>query len=74
MLCVGIGHGRVLKIGDSDVFGHEVNLASKLGEDTAKGHEILVTRAFRDAIGEAASWEEHRIAHAGEDICWRAKY
>ncbi|HPG58893.1 MAG TPA: adenylate/guanylate cyclase domain-containing protein, partial [Candidatus Wallbacteria bacterium] len=29
LLCVGIGFGRVLKIGDSDVFGAEVNAASK---------------------------------------------
>jgi hypothetical protein len=30
--------------GDDDVFGAEVNAASKLGEDTAKAWEILVTR------------------------------
>ena len=29
--------------GDEDVFGHEVNLASKLGEDNATAGEILVT-------------------------------
>lgn len=43
LLCVGLGFGRVLRIGDSDVFGAEVNAASKLGEDTAKAWEILVT-------------------------------
>ncbi len=52
LLCVGIGYGRVLKIGDQDVFGSEVNAASKLGEDTAKSWEILVTESVRDAIGE----------------------
>jgi class 3 adenylate cyclase len=40
ILCCGLGYGRILKIGDDDVFGHEVNIASKLGEDTAKGEEI----------------------------------
>ncbi|MBC7792206.1 MAG: adenylate/guanylate cyclase domain-containing protein [Clostridia bacterium] len=49
LLCVGIGSGRVLKIGDIDVYGAEVNAASKLGEDTAKANEILVTKAARDA-------------------------
>jgi adenylate cyclase len=49
LLCVGIGCGRVLRIGDSDVYGQEVNAASKLGEDTAKADEILVTAAVRRA-------------------------
>ncbi|MDB4965549.1 MAG: Adenylate/guanylate cyclase [Myxococcales bacterium] len=52
LLCVGIGFGKLLRIGDSDVFGKEVNAASKLGEDTAKADEILVTSAVRDAVGE----------------------
>ena len=43
LLCTGIGFGRLLCIGDQEVFGAEVNAASKLGEDTAKPHEILVT-------------------------------
>src|SRR6476469_4854722 len=33
LLCVGLGFGRVLRIGDTDVWGKEVNAASKLGED-----------------------------------------
>lgn len=44
LLCLGLGYGPVLKIGDSDVFGAEVNAASKLGEDTADPWEILVTQ------------------------------
>lgn len=41
-ICIGIGHGTVLFTGD-DIFGHQVNTASKLGEDIAKEGEILVT-------------------------------
>lgn len=52
LLCVGLGYGTMLRIGDSDVFGREVNAASKLGEDTAKAGEILVTDAFRLAVGD----------------------
>ena len=48
LLCVGIGCGRMLRIGDADVFGAEVNAASKLGEDTAKAWEILVTDGVKD--------------------------
>ena len=44
-LCVGLGFGRMLRIGDRDVFGAEVNAASKLGEDIANAGEILVTDA-----------------------------
>jgi adenylate cyclase len=52
LLCVGIGHGRILRIGDVDVYGAEVNAASKLGEDTAKANEILVTTAAREAAAD----------------------
>jgi len=52
LLCLGIGYGRVLRIGDADVWGREVNGASKLGEDTAKPYEILLTGAARDALGD----------------------
>ncbi|MBA3538017.1 MAG: adenylate/guanylate cyclase domain-containing protein [Deltaproteobacteria bacterium] len=76
ILCVGIGHGRVLKIGDEDVFGHEVNLASKLGEDIARGTEILLSPAARVAVGEVASivWEEVAQEYVGEHRYWRASY
>jgi adenylate cyclase len=50
LLCAGVGYGRVLRIGDSDVFGKEVNAASKLGEDTAKAGEILVTEGVVKAV------------------------
>ncbi len=52
LLCVGIGYGRVLRVGDTDVYGHEVNLSSKLGEDTALANEILMTEAAVEAAGE----------------------
>jgi len=41
-ICIGVGYGTVLYTGN-DIFGHEVNLASKLGEDIAKQGEILIT-------------------------------
>ncbi len=55
LLCVGIGFGRVLRIGDEDVWGQEVNAAVKLGEDTAKAGEILVTAGLHAALGGDAS-------------------
>ncbi len=45
LLCAGIGYGEMLRIGDTDIFGAEVNAACKLGEDIAKSGEILMTGA-----------------------------
>ncbi len=56
LLCVGIGYGDILRIGDHDVYGQQVNAASKLGEDTAKATEILLTRAARD--NAAKLWDQ----------------
>jgi adenylate cyclase len=53
LLCVGIGYGPVLRIGDTDVFGAEVNAASKLGEDIARAREILVTGSVKDGLPDA---------------------
>ena len=50
LLCVGLGYGDILNIGFADVFGAEVNAASKLGEDTAKSWEILVTDNVKKEI------------------------
>jgi hypothetical protein len=44
-----LDYERVLRIGDHDVFGAEVNAAAKLGEDSAKPWDILVTQSVRDA-------------------------
>ena len=40
---IGIGFGPILNVDERDVFGHEVNLACKLGEDVADPDEILLT-------------------------------
>lgn len=48
-LCIGIGFGRVLFSETEGPFGDQMNLASKLGEDTAEGDEILLTpEAFHE--------------------------
>lgn len=60
LLCAGVGFGRVLRIGDADVFGKEVNSASKLGEDTAEAGEVLVTQGVVDSLppGTALKFSE----------------
>jgi len=48
--CYGIGFGEVLDL-ERDMFGLEVNLASKIGEDMARPGEALLTPAAAEAIG-----------------------
>ncbi|MEO5928188.1 MAG: adenylate/guanylate cyclase domain-containing protein [Patescibacteria group bacterium] len=43
---IGIGHGPVLLACD-DMYGNELNLAAKLGEDVAEKQEILLTAAAK---------------------------
>ena len=73
LLCIGIGFGKVLHIGDADVFGAEVNAACKLGEDTARAWEILVTEPFRDAV---TGWDFERLDEfpAGTTGAFRLRY
>lgn len=46
---IGIGYGPVLLFCE-DMYGNELNLASKLGEDVAERDEILLTDAARKQI------------------------
>lgn len=66
LLCVGIGYGRLLRIGDSDVFGAEVNAACKLGEDAAQAREILVTGAVKEHAQPIAGVRLEPVAYIPE--------
>ncbi|XDD51659.1 adenylate/guanylate cyclase domain-containing protein [Leptospira sp. WS92.C1] len=75
LLCVGLGFGKVLKIGDTDVFGSEVNIASKLGEDTAEAGEILVTQSvFERAADKHLKFEELAEGPAGTSKAYKLVY
>ena len=47
---IGIGYGDTLVIDDNDIFGSEVNIACKLGEDLACKSEILLTSSAYNAL------------------------
>ncbi|RKZ07290.1 adenylate/guanylate cyclase domain-containing protein [Candidatus Fermentibacteria bacterium] len=51
-VCIGIGFGDVLRSRSEGVFGNEMNLASKLGEDLAGNGEILLTESAYQEISE----------------------
>lgn len=59
---IGIGWGRVLNIGGEDIFGCELNHASKLGEDIADTREILVTDKAMAVLREPITVFEREIA------------
>jgi class 3 adenylate cyclase len=74
LLGVGLGFGRVLRIGDADVFGNEVNSACILGETFAKGYEILVTQAVRDSAGDEMKFEVFEHVPPGARGTYRLVY
>jgi class 3 adenylate cyclase len=62
----GIGYGEVLIVQDEDLFGAEVNLASKLGEDLASRNELLLTdAAFSRVDATKRSYEEIEMSISG---------
>ena len=51
---IGIGYGRILNVGDKDLYGDEVNLASKLGEDVAERGVVLLTESAQTQLGDTS--------------------
>ncbi|MEQ1767113.1 MAG: adenylate/guanylate cyclase domain-containing protein [Methylotenera sp.] len=72
-LCVGLGFGKILRVGNTEVFGAEVNAACKLGEDKAMQGEILVTKAFQQACNDFAGVQYEKLVHppAGTDAAYK---
>lgn len=62
---MGIGFGDILVLGEEDLFGDEVNLASKLGEDVAQGGMVLLTDAARAALDAGVKTTEERASISG---------
>jgi class 3 adenylate cyclase len=62
---IGIGYGPLLLIGDDDLFGSEMNLASKLGEDLAGRGEVLLSSSARERLGDAVTAEEIPLELSG---------
>jgi adenylate cyclase len=70
---IGIGYGNTLVIGDDDLFGEQMNIACKLGEDLAGKMEILLTAAAYEAIPEGRyRFAPAEFAISGMEIrCYR---
>jgi adenylate cyclase len=66
---IGIGYGSVLVVGKHDLFGDEMNLACKLGEDLARESEVLLTTAAYEVL-DSTVWrcEEVHFSVSGIDV------
>ena len=64
--CIGVGYGEFHQIGPNLTMGDEMNCASKLGEDIARGGETLVTESVRRAL---AARDDVTFEHVtGDDL------
>jgi class 3 adenylate cyclase len=67
-VAIGIGYGELLVVGDHDIFGSEMNLASKLGEDVGGGGDVYLTEAAHTRLGKAAGFERREIRLSGMTV------
>lgn len=74
LLGIGLGFGRLLRIGDSEVFGVEVNSACVLGETYASGYDILVTQAVHERAGDSFAFEEFPRVPPGAGNAYKVRY
>jgi adenylate cyclase len=51
---LGIGYGELLIVDGNDLYGSEINIASKLGEDVAASGEIFLTQAAHARLARGA--------------------
>ena len=62
---IGIGCGEILVLAGEDMFGDEVNLTSKLGEDVAQAGQVLLTEAARAELDPAVATVPARVSISG---------
>ena len=62
---VGIGHGEILNVANEDIYGDEVNLASKLGEDIAEQGDILMTTRAFEQLKDGSGFTKETISISG---------
>jgi class 3 adenylate cyclase len=66
---IGLGYGEVFKIGPDQAMGSEMNQTSKLGEDTAKKGEIMITEGFYGAVKDRSDLTFVQCTH--DDLPFR---
>jgi len=74
LLSIGLGYGAVLKFGDQDVYGSEVNVACKLGEDLGTHWSIMCSDDFAKAVKGAATLKKAERPPLGTPAAWSVEY
>lgn len=70
---IGIGHGRILNIENHAIYGNEVNLASKLGEDIGGLGDVLLTEQAHEQVADSEyKLEKHKISISGLELNYYA--
>ena len=69
---VGIGHGEILNIGNEAIYGNEVNLASKLGEDIGGLGDVLLTANAYDKVKADVKCEQRKVSVSGLEFNYYA--
>jgi adenylate cyclase len=68
-IAIAVGHGDVLLVGSDMIFGDEMNLACKVGEDIAGPGELMLTEGACRALEDSAlHLEERRVALSGVEF------
>lgn len=70
---IGIGYGSILNVANEAIYGNEVNLASKLGEDIGNLGDVLLTEDAHDQIGEGSrDFEKRTVSISGLSMTYFA--
>jgi len=73
-VCIGIGYGPTLLACD-DMYGNEMNLSSKLGEDVAEKGEILITEAAKKNCKKKRNYVQFPLTVSGVTMnAFKVKY
>lgn len=70
---IGIGHGLILNVENHSIYGNEVNLASKLGEDVGELGDVLLTPgAYGELSEDEVKCEERSLSISGLQLTYYA--
>jgi class 3 adenylate cyclase len=70
---IGIGYGSILNVANEAIYGNEVNLASKLGEDIGNLGDVLLTPDARAQVAaDSFGFEERKVSISGLELSYFA--
>lgn len=70
---IGIGYGSILNVENHAIYGNEVNLASKLGEDIGELGDVLLTEAAYARLDETQfKCEQRSVSVSGLELNYYA--